>query len=185
LKTFTRRRLYFIGITAAAFVGASSVAFACLTTKGQITLTTKNGVGDTVKGTGVMHGFCYDPTVEATAISGGTVKVEVAPTTCGGGQLVDRTTWEVRLGDDTASAGANAQWRKTGGVWVWQNGKGCWSGVTSYKVLTTTFTVSGGSGSGTYKIPTNAGVYTSTTSAAGICIGDGTNGNFAPLRITG
>ena len=48
-----------------------------------------------------------------------------------------------------------------------------------------TFSVdASGNGNGTYKIPNNANVFASTTSAAGICVGDGTDGNFAPLRLT-
>ena len=176
----TRKTAVALGTAGAAIVLTASAAFACLTTKGSLTISGAT-TGATVIGKNTQMGFCSNPTSAASQARGSNITVTVAKATCGTTtQLPAKNTYQVRLNSSTS----NPQWLWNGSAWVFQTGTGCWAGGVTYQTLTTSYSVnSNGDGSASLTVPSDANV-SEPNEAAGVCVGDGTNGIFAPLRIT-
>ena len=185
----TRRKMVFAALATAAFLATGSVAYACLTQKGDLLLDPASGTtGSLVIGNQVGHGWCSWPTVAATAAQSESVNVAVSPAQCGvdSGQL-PTDTYQIRIQHDNN----NPQWAWSGTNWQFRADTGCFrTGVTA-TTLTSSFSVTSGSGNMNVTVPSGASD-SDANEAAGICVGLPSNsgtagaglGIFGPLDIT-
>lgn len=185
----TRKRLILGGASAAAFVLASSAAFACLTPKGQITLQATSANGDTVKATATpTHGtFCVNPINAAEASTGtGRVTVTVAPSSCLGSatsQLAAGTATVVLQYDNTKPG-----WSRSpvpGSPWTWVADNGCFGPNRPASYTLGSMSISSGSGSAGFNIPSTLNMKADANEAGHICVKASvtSEGAFAPFRI--
>ena len=179
----TRKKMMFAAVATAAFLASGSVAFACLTQKGQLVIDPVSGTtGSTVvgDGSGDMR-WCSWPATASTASQSEVVNVAVAPATCKltSYQLAG-SSYEVRLNDSTTSP--SWSYDTTTSTWKFNANTGCFLASTNSHKLGS-FTVTNGSGNRDVTIPSTA-KDSGTNSAAGLCVGNGTDGIFGPLKIT-
>ena len=183
MKRSQKSILTVVGSVGAVVLLSASTAFACLNQKGSITLTPSGGTaGTTVTGTGSGMNWCAWPATAASVAAGGSVTVAVASGACSGASStkLSQGTYEVRLNSDTGSP----SWRFVSNAWQFQSNTGCWKVQDAGSPLDTTYSVSStGSGSESVTIPSGSSV-SDPNEAAGLCVGNGTDGIFAPLKIT-
>lgn len=178
-------RKHIVGALAsgAAVLALASAAFACVNFKGDLTVTGDTS-GNKVTGNEGSMTYCVGPTTAGTSAYNHSITVTVAAATSCISATNKLTSGNNSVIINNASTDAAVPFTYDGTKWNFVNGTGCFASPPGDITLTTSFNVDAlGGHSQSFTLP-HLNRVDPTNKASALCVGDGTNGIFAPLRIT-